>query len=179
MSGLFSFRSGKSESVPATSAIVPPIEGNIAANQAATEAIEASRSSRKRSARQQGKAGQDTSGTGPPVAQSAELRSEIARQLEAAYDPKAWGALLAAPADAALAITGHKHWDVSKDERETLGACGSVAARYLMIEHPKTLALMMVSSALFSVYVPRLTEEFKVRRKAKTTAVVTTEEKKL
>jgi hypothetical protein len=33
-----------------------------------------------------------------------------------------------------------------------------------MIEHPKTLALLMLSSALFSVYVPRLAEEVKFRK---------------
>lgn len=87
--------------------------------------------------------------------------------MEACYDPKAWGSLLRLPADVALTLTGHKHWEVNKDETQTLGACGSVAARFLMIQSPKTLAFLMVSSALFSVYVPRAIEEMKLRREKK------------
>lgn len=92
---------------------------------------------------------------------SSELRAEMARQLDALYDPKAWGSLLSMPADTALAITGKDRWKVSDDERKTLGSCGSVAARFVVFENPKTLALLMLSSALFSVYVPRATAELK------------------
>jgi hypothetical protein len=164
MSGLFPWLYGeKKPDVPNIIDVPTPPEGNIAASDAANSAIEASRSSRKRRGRP-AKTDTDSSGTSDIRTASPDLRAEMSRQLEAAYDPKAWGALLAAPGDAALAITGRKHWDISKDERETLGACGSVAARFLMIEHPKTLALLMLSSALFSVYVPRLAEEVKFRK---------------
>lgn len=90
-----------------------------------------------------------------------ELRAEIERHLEACYDPKAWGALLSAPADAALVITGRERWKVSNEERATAGACGSAFARTLMITNPRLLAGFMLGSALFSMYIPRLTLDLK------------------
>lgn len=112
------------------------------------------------------KDGTNTSGTGPTQSQStprmsAELRAELSKQMEALYDSKAWGALLSMPADTALAITGKDRWKISGDERATLGACGGVAARFMAFENPKTLAFLMLGSALFSVYVPRCTAELK------------------
>lgn len=89
------------------------------------------------------------------------IQAEITRQLEACYDPAAWGALLALPADAALAVTARDIWKISKDERNTLGAAGSAAARTLMISNPRSLAFLMLASALFSVYVPRAVQEIK------------------
>jgi hypothetical protein len=93
-----------------------------------------------------------------------DLQNEIQKQIEGALDPRAWSALLALPADTALAITGREHWKISKDERETLGATGSAMARTLMIQNPKTLCAIMLSSALFSAYVPRAMEELKFQR---------------
>ena len=95
------------------------------------------------------------------------LNEEIARQLDAVHDPKAWGALLAAPADVAVTLTGRDYWEVSKDERETLGATGAMAARTMMITNPKGLAFLMLSAAMFSVYMPRLTKELAHQRKEK------------
>lgn len=97
----------------------------------------------------------------------ARIDAQIAAQLDAVHDPKAWGALLAAPGDVAVAITGREHWEISKDERETLGACGSTAARTLMITNPRSLALLMAASALFAVYMPRLMKEAAHLRKEK------------
>lgn len=157
--GVWDFDLGDSKKSASDAA---PDQGNSAALQAGDDAIAASKTSRKR---RPGKDAPNSGGTGGTVAQpTPELRAEIARQLEQAYDPKAWASLLALPADAALAITGRKHWEVSKDERETLGACGSVAARYLMVESPRTLALLMISSALFTVYVPRVGKELQFKR---------------
>ena len=87
------------------------------------------------------------------------IQTEIAKQLEACYEPAAWSALLALPADAALALTAREYWKISKDERNTLGAAGSAAARTLMITNPRALAFLMLASALFSVYVPRAIQE--------------------
>lgn len=162
---LFSFRDDKIPAVSAeSSAPVSPSEGNIAAADAKAAALTAAPISRK-ARKRQGETGTDSSGIATP---SAELRAEISKQLEASFDPKAWGALLALPANAALALTGHAHWETSKEERDTMGTCGAIAARYLMVENPKTLALLMLSSAMFTVYVPRLQQEFKVRQAKKT-----------
>jgi len=92
------------------------------------------------------------------------IQAEIEKQLEGCYDPKAWGALLALPADAALTYTGREYWKISKDERETLGVTGSAAARTLMVTDPRGLAFLMVASALFSTYVPRAIQEMKHQR---------------
>jgi len=99
--------------------------------------------------------------TGSVGSDQQTIQAEIARQLEACYEPGAWGALLALPADAALAVTGRDNWKISKDERHTLGVSGSAAARTLMISNPRSLAFLMLASALFSVYVPRAVQEIK------------------
>jgi len=92
------------------------------------------------------------------------IDAEIARQLESCYDPKAWGALLSLPADAALSVTGRENWKLSSDERDTMGAAGSAAARTMMFTNPRSLAFLMLASALFSVYVPRAIQELKFRK---------------
>jgi hypothetical protein len=84
--------------------------------------------------------------------------------LEQCYDPKAWAALLALPGDAAHVYTGREYWKIGKEERETLGATGSAAARTLMVTDPRGLAFLMVASALFSVYVPRGIKELNHQR---------------
>jgi len=94
----------------------------------------------------------------------AKVDAEIIAQLEQVHDPKAWGALLAAPADVALTMTGRDYWKTSDRERDTLGACGSTAARTLMITNPKSLALLMLAAGMFSVYMPRLTKELAHQR---------------
>jgi hypothetical protein len=93
---------------------------------------------------------------------SPELAAEIQRQLDATvYAPEQWGALLALPGDAAHAFTGREYWEVSKEERKTLGVCGSAVARTMMIQNPRTLAIVMLGSALLSVYLPRAMQEMK------------------
>lgn len=133
-----------------------PGDGNNAANAAAAEAIRAA-SETKRGRGRPRKDGSNSGGTSStrPAPISPELRAEIARQIEVCYDPKTWGQVLSMPADTALAITGKDRWSISAEERHTLGACGATAARFLVVENPKTLALMMLSSALLSVYLPR------------------------
>lgn len=106
------------------------------------------------------KRGRPSKDTGSIERDNAIIQAEIQKQLEQCYDPKAWGALLALPADAALALTARENWKISKDERDTLGAAGSAAARTMMLTNPRTLAFLMLASALFSVYVPRSIQEF-------------------
>jgi len=158
---------GKDENNPppvvsGSSTGVPPVS-DLQANQAR----EAARAEFSTSQTRRGRPRKSTAdGGGNQQSVSPELQAEIARQLEACYDPTAWGALLASPGDVALAMTGREEWNISKDERKTLGATGAAAARTLMISNPRTLALLMLSSALFSVYVPRITKEV-IHQKAK------------
>lgn len=144
--------------------------GKSAARDAGVAALEAATEQPRRRGRPR-KNAQDISGISAVKSASAdmspELQATIAQQLEYCYDPKAWGSLLGLPAHMMLAKTGHKHWNLAKEESETLGACGSVAARFLMISSPKTLAAMMLGSAMFAVFVPRIIEEMKIRHDEK------------
>lgn len=100
----------------------------------------------------------------------AEVDAAIRAQLEGLYAPEAWSALLAMPADAAQVWTGKKHWELSPEERKTLGVTGSAAARTMMITNPKSLAFFMLGSALLSAYLPRAVRELrdmKLAEKAK------------
>lgn len=108
------------------------------------------------------------------------LDAEIARQLDAIHDPKAWGALLGMPGDVGLALTGREHWNIKGEERATLGACGSAFARTMMITNPQGLAALMLASGLLMVYMPRATLELKHWRdeRAKKNAQKPAEEKK-
>lgn len=90
-----------------------------------------------------------------------QVNSAIVAQLDALHDPKAWGALLGAPADAALALTGNERWKISDDERTTLGTTGSAAARTMMITNPRALAFAMLGAGLMSVYLPRMLAQLK------------------
>jgi hypothetical protein len=94
-------------------------------------------------------------------AHAALVQAELARQLEALHDPKQWAALLCMPADAAKVWTGHERWKLAQEERDTLGLTGSACARTMMITNPRGLAMLMLTSALFSAYVPRALSQLK------------------
>ena len=148
--------------------------GKNAATDAGLAAIQAATEKPRRARGRPRAEGADAGGIGALKSASAEMSPEMQRiiqaQLEYCYDPKAWGALLSVPCPMMLAKTGHKHWLISEGEKDTLGACGSVAARFLMISNPRTLAAMMIGSALFAVYVPRFIEELKIRSDEKKAA---------
>ncbi len=92
------------------------------------------------------------------------INAQIASQLDGLYAPEAWGALLGLPADAALTWTGNQRWKLGEDERKTLGATGSAAARTMMITNPKALAFSMLAATMFAVYVPRAVAQLKELR---------------
>lgn len=87
------------------------------------------------------------------------IAAEIRSQLDALHSPESWGALLGAPSDVAVALTGRKYWEISETERKTLGMTGAAAARTFMITNPQGLALCMLAGALTSVYLPRFIKE--------------------
>lgn len=161
--GVFSLSDDKQDSAP-----TPENPGNVAAVAARAD-VAAELPKRKRGRPPgTGKNQAASAGTGAPratPAYSPELTAEIQRQLEQCYDPKAWGALLAAPCAVMETLTGGAHWNIGKDETDTLGAAGSTAARFMAVQNPRNLAFMMLASALFAVYVPRITIELKERQK--------------
>src|SRR4051812_23905599 len=64
------------------------------------------------SPRRRGRPPKDTSASGGDQrALQAQVNAEIARQLDALHEPKAWAALCCFPADTMLTITGRKHWE--------------------------------------------------------------------
>lgn len=68
------------------------------------------------------------------------------------------------PADAALMMTGHEHWKLSKEERAGMGATASVAARFLIETNPKTIALILLVGAVAGSYGPRIVKEGMIRK---------------
>lgn len=158
----FSFGKSDPRSAANDAEINPAGSRTTAPDPAAAQAIESVSTSRRKPGRPKG-SGKTASSAGgmQPSPASPELQAEIERQLEKCYDPKTWGALYSAPGDAMLAISGRKLWNISNAERETLGAVGSVSARFLMITNPRALAFLMLGAGLFSAYIPRLTEHFR------------------
>jgi len=171
--GLFSFREKNGaptdEHASHAGASNSPPDSPTPSNAAITAARLAAETELQTSPRRRGRPPKNAAlggGNQPPVSQ--ELANEIARQLEQCYDPKAWGALLAAPGDVMAVLSARpEKWKVSREERETLGATGSAFARTLMISNPRALAALMLASALFSVYVPRAADELKHRAELK------------
>lgn len=110
--------------------------------------------------------GSKASGTSaaPPASQ---LTPELAAQIEGMFKPEAWAPLMSLPADAMLALTGNDWWNVKESERVAMGATASCAARFLVTQHPRTLAVIMVSAAVLSVYAPRILKEAASRRPKK------------
>lgn len=161
---------GKKDDAP----VSPPTSGNSDnpppnTGSPATAAIDSARanaeeqlnlSPRKRRARRDSTGIQNDSD-----ALRAEVNAVVARQLDALHDPKAWGALLGAPADVAVALTGRDYWQLTEKERDTLGASGSAAARVMMITNPRSLAFAMLGAAITMVYLPRVIKEARHQRK--------------
>lgn len=142
-----------------------PESGNPTVDEARARALDGAKTIGTRGRKRRGAAA-DSGATGGGVAgsSSTQLDEEIRRQLEQCYNPKAWGSLLAAPADVMLTVTGKDYWNVEARERDVLGETGATAARFLITQNPKTLALIMLGSALFSVYVPRMTKHLREQR---------------
>lgn len=146
------------ETVSATSGSVASAAAAQARENALNLSGQTKRGRKPKSATDAGSSGNDS------ALLRARIEAEIGAQLEALHDPRAWGALLACPADVAVTLTGRKYWEVSGEERATLGACGSAVARTLMITNPKALAFLMLSGALFAVYGTRVMKEAEYQR---------------
>jgi len=81
------------------------------------------------------------------------------------YEPAIWARALAAPADTMAAITGHKHWELSVEEKEHLGVTGSLAAQMFAVSDPRGLALAICAITVLDVYGVRLLMELDARKK--------------
>lgn len=93
-------------------------------------------------------------------------------QFEKLYTPELWSKVLSSPGDAALALTGDKTWEISKEERDTLGATGSIAAQCFAVSDPRYLAACLALIAIIDVYGIRLAKTYadkKAKEKAEKT----------
>lgn len=93
--------------------------------------------------------------------------ARLARELEKLFDPKYWRAVVRAPADARLAITGREHWKLSSDEVDSLADTASVAARQLVSIDPRFLATTLLLFNVATVYGSRLVLDSKLAREGK------------
>ncbi len=93
--------------------------------------------------------------------------ARLARELEKLFDPKYWRAVVRAPADARLAITGREHWRLSDDEVDSLADTASVAARQLVSIDPRYLATALLLFNVATVYGSRLVLDSKLARESK------------
>jgi hypothetical protein len=164
MASLFSWGKDDASPSPENPANPAPMPGTPA-DSARAAAVTAAGVELEASARRRGRPRKDApTGGGNQPSVSPELAAEIARQMEVVYAPEQWGALLSLPGDAMQTFTGREFWELSKDERKTLGVCGSAAARCMMIQNPKTLAFLMLGSAMLSAYLPRAIKELQIQR---------------
>lgn len=109
-------------------------------------------------------------GGGSESAESTTEKKEaarLARELEKLFDPKYWRAVVRAPADARLAITGREHWKLSSDEVDSLADTASVAARQLVSIDPRFLATTLLLFNVATVYGSRLVLDSKLAREEK------------
>lgn len=95
----------------------------------------------------------------------SEEEAALLANFEALYTPEAWEGIMCSPADGMLAITGNKRWDLSQNERKTLGIHASMAARCFAITNPKWLALSMLLISITTVYGGRSMMELSERKK--------------
>lgn len=81
--------------------------------------------------------------------------SLTATQFAELYKPELWGRVLSAPGDALALGTGKEIWRISKEEREALGATGSIAAQCFAVSDPKWLAVSLAIVTVLEVYATR------------------------
>lgn len=108
--------------------------------------------------------GSKTKGKGKPV-DAATLQAQ--KELVALFEPDAWEPVVRAPADAMLALTGRKHWDLSEKEVRSLAVTGANSARWFLHTDPKWIALILFLFNATTVYGSRLVMDAQERKKEK------------
>lgn len=63
------------------------------------------------------------------------------------------------------AITGKKHWEISQEEKDALGATGAVAAQCFAVTDPRWLAASLALITVMNVYGTRIAIELADRKK--------------
>jgi hypothetical protein len=86
----------------------------------------------------------------------SEAQAKIQVELNRLYSPENWKAIVRAPADLRLALTGREHWNLSDREVQTLAETASTAAQYWLVADPKYLALTLLMFNIATIYGARI-----------------------
>lgn len=134
--------------IPESSAPAQPGHGSdqIDVSDTASGAILSERKKRRK------RSGTIGSGAGAAQDAGSGLSAEDEKALDALFDPAQWQAIVEAPANAAILVTGSNTWKLSDKESERLAVGASTCARYFMPTHPKWIALSLFGIGLASVY---------------------------
>jgi len=117
------------------------------------------------------KSSRGTSGRADPASAAlADQQAKIQAELGKLYSPENWKAIVKAPADLRLALTGREHWNLSKDEVETLATTASTAAQYWLVADPKYLALTLFIFNISVIYGSRVALDVAASRAEKQAA---------
>lgn len=105
----------------------------------------------------------------PPKAKSGSKPStesaKIASELDSLFSPENFRALVRAPADIRLAVTGRKHWELKDSEVDSLAITASTSAKYFAVVDPKWLAVAMFATNAAMIYGSRIVEDMRQDRK--------------
>lgn len=124
----------------------------------AAEAVVSQRKTRADAGKPRGPRAAAASGSVSPIS------SEVFAKL---YSPEIWGKVAAAPADAICFATGDKTWEVTKEEKETLGITGSVAAQCFAVTDPRWLAASLFLLTIVEVYATRAAIYYRKKKEEK------------
>ena len=110
-----------------------------------------------------GKTGVESSHAGKVTA----TEEKISKDVEALFSPKNFKAIVTAPANIRLAVTGREYWRLSKDEEESLAHTGAMTAQYFMKTDPKWITLSMFLFNVGMVYGTRIMQDVQHAREEK------------
>lgn len=144
-------------SIPPVGGANPGTDSPSGTASASAETIR-QRKQRSDTGKPRGPRGGNSAASLPPISQA---------QFAALYDPKIWGRALGAPADAMAAISGKKHWELSQQERDNLGATGAIAAQCYAVSDPRALALALALITVLDTYGIRLAKDWADARATK------------
>lgn len=94
--------------------------------------------------------------------------AKIVREMEALFSPENFKALVRAPADIRLAVTGRKYWELKDAEVESLAITASTSAKYFAVADPKWLALAMFATNAALIYGSRIAQDLRDNKKDET-----------
>ena len=97
----------------------------------------------------------------------AEQQAKIQAELGKLYSAENWEAIVRAPADLRLALTGREYWNLNDKEVKNLSQTASTCAQYWLTSDPKYLALTLLMFNIATVYGARIALDVAEARKAK------------